>query len=222
MKLVVFGDSHPAGSEIDQQYSLQCYDKSFAKKLADRLDLDYENYSIAGASNCYIATQTYKYLNTADSDILLLISWGAARRATVYDHDSQDFLHINEYDADADYLSDKQKSMIKSFYQYQYPDAQEEWKILGHIIGLYNYLTNQGYNFLMMDSTQAFAHWHQGYFKMHNYFDLHNPHTYWHQYEQWRTQEIYNTDRWAKHAPEQWHSVWADKLFHHVKEYKLL
>ena len=221
MKLVVFGDSHPAGSEIDQQYSLQCYERSFAQKLADQLNLPCENYSIAGASNDYIATECYKYLEN-NKNLFVLISWGAANRATVYDHDREDFLHINEYDADAPYLSHKQKTMISSYYQYQYPAKEQEWKILGTIIGLYNYLTNKNIKFLMMDSTQAFAHWHQQYFQSYNYFELDNPTTYWHQYEQWKQSSIYNSHRWAKHAPEQWHSLWANKLFYHIKEYKLL
>jgi hypothetical protein len=222
MKLVVFGDSHPAGSEIDQQYSLQCYEKSFAQKIARQLSLSCENYSIAGASNSYIATECYKYLDKTYSDLFVLISWGAANRATVYDHDTEDFLHINEYDANADYLSHKQKTMISSYYQYHYPSAEEEWKILGTIIGLYNYLKNKNIKFLMMDSTQAFAHWHQQYFQSYDYFELSNPTTYWHQYEQWKQSSIYNNDRWNKHAPEQWHEIWAEKVLQHIREQQLV
>jgi len=223
MKLVVFGDSHTAGSEIDNQYSLQCYEKSFVKKIADYFQCDYENYSVAGASNCYIATEAYKYIDSHDvQDCFFFISWGAARRATIYDYNKKDFLHINEYDIDSPYYNSQQKNFIENYFNFHLPDKEEEWKILGTILGLYNYLCYNKINFLMQDSTQAFAHWHNKYFYKNNYFGLDDPTTYWHQYEIWRAGSKYNTDRWAKHAPEQWHEIWAEKILQHIREQQLV
>jgi hypothetical protein len=49
--LLAFGDSHTAGSEIDEKYSIECPSRAYPSYIAKYYGLGYENYAQTGGSN---------------------------------------------------------------------------------------------------------------------------------------------------------------------------
>tara|TARA_Y100000114_G_scaffold47027_1_gene42842 strand:- start:650 stop:1390 length:741 start_codon:yes stop_codon:yes gene_type:complete len=90
MRLVVNGCSHAAGAELEYPCQGQCYDKAWGKYLAQRLDFDYDNLSMSGASNHRIVRTTYEYLfeqikkEKNIRDLFFVVMWPGFYRTEVH------------------------------------------------------------------------------------------------------------------------------------------
>jgi len=98
--LVSNGCSHTAGAELEYPQQGECYNKAWPRYLADDLDLDHINISMAGASTHRIIRTTYEFIydwvkqRKDTKELLFIILWPGTHRTEVYCDDN----HIYNYD----------------------------------------------------------------------------------------------------------------------------
>lgn len=111
IRLVVFGDSFPAGIQKypDGQYNSvkNQIDINFVTKLANKYNLEFINYGHAGHSSVSISYDVYKYINTEHrvSDIVL-VCWSGFFRTMGWDDNQERFvpMFIKNHDLYTDYM----------------------------------------------------------------------------------------------------------------------
>jgi hypothetical protein len=102
MVLLVNGDSHTAGSEIDYNEQQECKEKAWGKHLADKLNMDYCNLAKPGSSNQRIVNTTQDWIISnilldkkyKPEDIHVMIMWSGFDRDQIYVQDMNQLVDI--------------------------------------------------------------------------------------------------------------------------------
>ena len=96
MYLIANGCSHTAGAEIEYVQQDYCYEKAWPKYLAEKLDYNYTNLAISGASNTRVIRTTITkigelFLNKIKpEEIYVVILWPGPWRTEIYVPDLKD------------------------------------------------------------------------------------------------------------------------------------
>lgn len=60
--LIAFGDSHTAGSEIDEKYSVSCHSRAYPSHIAKYYGMEYRNFAQTGGSNDWALIQFHEQI----------------------------------------------------------------------------------------------------------------------------------------------------------------
>lgn len=88
--LLCNGCSHTAGAELEFPQQGYCYEKAWGKHLSDKLDCDYENLAMSGASNHRIVRTTYQWLfeyvrsGKDPKELFVTIMWPGVHRTEIH------------------------------------------------------------------------------------------------------------------------------------------
>jgi len=88
--LLANGCSHTAGAEIEETMLDKCYEKAWPRHLADKLNCEYINLAVSGASNHRVIRTTMDFIGQrilnkqSLQDIFAVICWPGAYRTELY------------------------------------------------------------------------------------------------------------------------------------------
>lgn len=166
--LVIVGDSHSAGSEIENiEHNAYCYEKAWGRHLADKLGYDYINLSFPGASNWMITRFASDWVHDNivkeklynPEDVTMVIMWSSFHRNEVIYPDSKSHRVYGP------------GTIIKGFYKTDHDDELEELQKLQilfddpvqtqyynlyHVSNLKTYLNKHNINHQFINGIQHF------------------------------------------------------------------
>jgi hypothetical protein len=172
MKLITVGCSFTEGQELDMP-SFDCY----TTKLAKKLNLEYYNFGLCGASNDYIFRKVFELIesNILTKEDILIIQWTHYNRKELpLIHNSKNWYYYppntlipmsdkkliyemhgvqNEYvntnlDSDMYMLKYKHENLLKNYTYYFLHNQYQKNTTKNYINSLYTYLEHLGYNHL--------------------------------------------------------------------------
>lgn len=244
--LVIVGDSHSAGSEIEDKPDNQiCIEKAWGAHLSKKLNYNYVNLASPGASNWLIArnAQDWIYNNVikedkvALEDITMIIMWSSFHRHEIIYPDTKAHRVIGPgtkikgyYKTDHD---DELEQLQKLQILFNDP-AQTQYENLYHVYNLKRYLDSVGINYKFINGIQHFLkpeglaqkNWFRySYTTLFEQMDwseeyigaLHRPDTYFFYFKDVIQAKF---DPWVKsmHFNEAVHKKWADILYDRFKD----
>jgi hypothetical protein len=136
--LLAFGDSHTAGSEIDEKYSLKCHSKAYPAYIAKYYKLDYKNYAQTGGSNDWALLQFNKVIKSAiknKKEVFVLFNFLEPARTFFYNKESElevdQIMHCHPSMMEKNYIEQISKRFKEK--------SEEEY--LQYLDWLYNFYT---------------------------------------------------------------------------------
>lgn len=90
--LLAFGDSHTAGSEIDEKNSESCHSRAYPAYIAKYYKFDYENYAQTGGSNDWALVQFNKVIKSVienKKEVFVLFNFLEPARTFFYNEESE-------------------------------------------------------------------------------------------------------------------------------------
>ena len=239
--LVIVGDSHSAGSEIENiDNNGMCLEKAWGAHLSKKLGYNYVNLSSPGASNWLIArnAQDWIYNNVIKDktvgieDFTMIIMWSSFHRHEIIYPDTKAHRVIGPgtkikgyYKTDHD---DELEQLQKLQILFNDP-VQTQFENLYHVYHLKLYLDKLNVNYKFINGIQHFIHpkgmdkknrFFPSYVSLFEQFEwsdeyigaFNRPETY---YFHFKDVEKVEFEPWVRffHFGEQVHKRWADILF---------
>ena len=102
MRLVVFGCSHTAGSEMEYAGQTNCFAKAWPTLLAKKLDVEIENYAKSGMSQKAIFRKFIEYLPNIkrEKPLLFIFAWPSYNRTDLHiDNPHNTWLNLTNYES---------------------------------------------------------------------------------------------------------------------------
>lgn len=243
--LVIVGDSHSAGSEIENKPDNGiCLEKAWGAYLSKKLNYKYVNLSSPGASNWLIARNAQDWVynnvilqkNVDVKDFTMIVMWSSFHRHEIIYPDTKVHRVIGPgtkikgyYKTDHD---DELEQLQKLQILFNDP-AQTQYENLYHVYNLKLYLNNIGVNYKFINGIQHFIkpeelaqkNWFRySYTSLFEQFDwtdeyigaLDRSETYFFYFLETVKAKF---DPWVRsmHFNEQVHKQWADILFDKYK-----
>lgn len=223
MKLLVAGCSHSAGSEILEKWHPRCPEHAWGGHLANYFNVnEYINLAGPGYSNQWIYRSVNEFLESnSPDDLFVIIGWTNAGRIPVYCYEKNEVVHLCP--------NHRNLSVFGSFIQRSYENLygtmlpleilvqQEHYRI----VGMQSTLKSLGIKYLFFD---AVSNNHENcssklvdctrYYRYGEHMN-----SYWNYY---LTNIWDKSDRWANHAPPEYHKSWANNLIEFIEKNNLL
>jgi hypothetical protein len=90
--LLAFGDSHTAGSEIDEKHSVSCPSRAYPSYIAKYYGFEYKNFAQTGGSNDWALVQFHKVIKSAiknKEEVFVLFNFLEPSRTFFYNEGSK-------------------------------------------------------------------------------------------------------------------------------------
>lgn len=223
MKLFVNGCSHSSGAEILEQWHPGCPEKAYGGHLKNLLGCnEYVNIAGPGFSNQWIYHTTVTWLETINdySDWFVVIGWSGASRIPIYDYEKNQVVHLCPSHHNLNMYSKSVQNAYEHLYKTMLPPGACLELEHSRILGMQMILKNLGIKYVFFDS--IWPNHDVSPTKLidtNSYFMFNEKETYWTKYKN----EVWDkSERWANHAPEDYHKSWANKLFNFITDQELI
>lgn len=220
MKIIFAGCSHTSGAEIEEPWHPGSPDKAYGRHLADKLSAEYETIAGPGWSNRWIYSKLYERLETIPEnerqDYRVVVGWTAPNRIPIWHPERNKPYHM------CPHLLRYDDNNIKKWHEMIYKTAMptNEAKNYEHalVVGMQNTLKQLGIKYLF--------HWaiipviptqqSQNLIDHSRFFEYHTlENSYWKTYER---EHYTGGDRWKNHAPEDYHKIFADRIYKYITD----
>ncbi len=224
MKLLVIGCSHSAGSEIVEQWHPSCPERAYGGYLYKNLGFtEYVNIAGPGWSNEWIYHTMVEYLARLrdPKEWFVVIGWTNSMRKPVFCYEKNEVVHLCPNHRNLEVFSKPIQKAYDHLYGTSIPLNVSTQMEHSRIIGMQSLLKQLGISYLFFDAVCSNHEWStNNLIDLSRYFKYgDNDQSFWRKYqlEYWD-----GGDRWANHAPEWYHKVWAEELTNFIKENNLL
>ena len=214
MKLLVSGCSHSAGSEIIQPWHSHCHEQAYGQYVYEYFKFDeYKNIAGPGFSNHWIANETIKFLLDQDNpqEWFVIIGWTNPGRIPVYDYENNKEVHLCPNHTNLKVYGKAIQTAYNHLYETLLPiDTLIEMEH-NRIFSIQMMLTQMKIPYLFFDAVGSNHKIGQdkGIQKDRYYRYNDEATSYWYYYQK----HVWDkSDRWANHAPAQYHKEWAQNL----------
>lgn len=224
MKLLVAGCSHTSGAEVLEKWHPGDPSMCYGKVLADYYKADeYVNIAGPGFSNQWIYHKTIEFLEQQDnpSEWFVVIGWTNASRLAVYDHERNEMVHLCPSHRNLEHFSHTIRKAYDHLYKTMLPIMDSIHIEHNRIIGMQSFLKQQSIKYLFFDAVWTnHDQCSPKFIDTNRYFRYNDKqNTYWEYY--------YNnvwdkSERWANHAPYEYHRFWANELIVYINQNKLV
>lgn len=243
--LLAFGDSHTAGSEIDELYSPRCIDKAYPAYIANHYGFDYENFGACGGSNDWLIRQFMIRIQKAlmkNESVFVLCNFCDPARTYVkfpdkflhctpqmllHDESTEDILRVDpefmlHYE---NYLKTNTDDFLnfKSLSQILIIQTMCEQYKIPYVFHTSSYWYKG--NWSLINKRNFFGHHttDKEIYKDSDTYDVYKSYCYWglaSHHPDWKHYQYER--RWAYHYPEEYHKFWAERLIEFIDDQKLL
>ena len=224
MKLLVSGCSHSAGSEIIEQWHPRCPERAFGGYIKDMLGFDqYVNIAGPGFSNQWIYHKTVEYLETLvnPKEWFVIIGWSNASRLPVYCYEKNEMVHLCPDHRNLAVFSKTIQRAYEHLYKTMLPIHTSVQTEHTRIIGMQSLLKQLEIPYVFFDAVCSnHENSNPTLIDLNHYYKYNQEdNTYWRNFmlNFWDKSE-----RWANHAPESYHQIWANNLVDFINQNNLL
>lgn len=244
--LLAFGDSHTAGSEIEEQWQPTCYEKAYPSHIAKHYGFDYLNFSQPGGSNQWILKKFSEVVpRLISKNIPLFIVCNFCESSRMFFIDKNNNTHHlvcgNLDKPNPDLVKFSHPRHIQKEYKHYLknnPDKLLSIKSLLIIQKIQNFCMTNNIPFLFHVSSQ----WYWGdwsninkknfyghhdseitLYTLHDIGKYEKIYSYWGRCDYSGFNKLFEPlNRWKYHFPEVYHVYWANLLIDFIDNQKIL
>jgi len=242
--LVAFGDSHTAGSEIEEQFQPFCYEKAYPAMIAKYFGYDYLNCAQPGGSNQWILNRFKKVipkLISKNYSIFVLCNFcESSRNFFIDDYGEVNHLCVSELEENFNpdlisFLSPKHVRKQYREYLENNPNQVLELKSLYIIKTIQNFCKKHNVPFLFHVSSEWYGgNWEgidKNNFYGHEHFiynqklrlEHHSKYSYWGRcISSGLYKKFQSGKRWQYHFPEVYHKYWSNLLIEFINQKNII